>query len=67
MDCREWIRNAGLTVSPYEFLLKHAKVALNPGEEFGTGGTNFVRLNFACPRSRLEEALRRIRNAVVGT
>jgi cystathionine beta-lyase len=38
-------------------LLDDAKVALNDGSEFGSGGEGFVRLNFACPRSLLERAL----------
>jgi len=56
LDCRE------LKVdSPYEFFLQHARVALNDGRTFGTGGTGFVRLNFGCPRSILEEALSRMK------
>ncbi|MFD1956014.1 MalY/PatB family protein [Paenibacillus thailandensis] len=39
---------------------KEAKVLLNPGYGFGEGGDGFMRLNFGCPRSVLEEALERI-------
>ncbi|MBZ5699552.1 MAG: PatB family C-S lyase [Acidobacteriia bacterium] len=56
LDCRELKLD-----NPYEFFLKHARVALNDGRTFGTGGTGFVRLNFGCPRSILEEALNRIK------
>lgn len=56
LDCRELKLD-----NPYEFFLKHARVALNDGRTFGTGGTGFVRLNFGCPRSILEEALSRIK------
>lgn len=42
------------------FFLEEAKVAMNPGESFGPGGKNHMRLNTACPRSILEEALSRI-------
>lgn len=45
------------------FFLKEAKVALNPGESFGPGGRGHMRLNAACPRATLEEALRRIERA----
>ncbi len=41
-----------------EFFVKEAKVALNPGESFGPGGEQHMRLNTACPRSTLETALR---------
>ncbi len=46
---------------PYEYLLENARVALNPGKEFGPGGARFARLNFGCPRSLLVEGLERIR------
>lgn len=41
-----------------------AKVALFEGFLFGKGGSGFERLNLACPRSILEEALERIAEAV---
>jgi cystathionine beta-lyase len=56
-------RQMGLPENPYEFFLKNARVALNDGETFGAGGQGFVRLNFACPRSTLLEALRRMKEA----
>jgi cysteine-S-conjugate beta-lyase len=59
LDCR----GAGIAGNPSEFFLKNAGVALNDGGEFGKGGENFVRLNFACPRTRLAEALDRMKNA----
>lgn len=40
-----------------------AGVGLTCGESFLGGG--YVRINFACPRATLEEALRRIEKAVV--
>ncbi|HWR66974.1 MAG TPA: PatB family C-S lyase [Bellilinea sp.] len=50
-----------LEPAPSEFLIQQARVALNDGAEFGQAGSGFVRLNFACPRSTLTEALERIR------
>ena len=41
-----------------------AKVALFEGFLFGKGGKGFERLNLACPRSILEEALNKIADAV---
>ena len=50
--------------SPYQFFLDKARVALNDGLGFGTEGDRFVRLNFGCPRSMLEETLDRMRGAL---
>lgn len=42
-------------------LLNEAKVWVNPGTMYGTlSGEGYIRLNIACPRSRLLEALERI-------
>lgn len=45
---------------PAEMLMQQAKLAVNEGAWFGEGGEGFVRLNFGCPRSTLEEGLRRL-------
>lgn len=45
-------------------LLDKGKVMLNNGEMFGPGGEGFFRLNIGCPRSVLEEGLKRIKLAV---
>lgn len=47
-----------------DFFLKEAKVALNDGYTFGPGGDGFMRLNIACPRAQLVEALNRIEVAI---
>jgi len=47
-----------------EILHEKAKVALDDGSMFGKGGEGFQRINIACPRSILEEALKRIHRAV---
>ncbi len=60
LDCRK----SGIPGNPFDFFLKKAKVALNDGKEFGRGGEGFVRLNFACPRKLLKEALERISGAL---
>jgi cystathionine beta-lyase len=56
IDCRD----AGLAVNPHVHFLDKAKVAMNDGAWFDKNGEGFVRLNFACPRSILEEALSRM-------
>lgn len=47
-----------------ELLLNKGKVMLNNGEMFGPGGEGFFRLNIGCPRSVLEDGLKRIKLAV---
>jgi cystathionine beta-lyase len=61
LDCRQ----AAIQDSPSRFFLEQARVALTDGEDFGTGGRGFVRLNFACPRSVLLEALDRMKEALM--
>ncbi len=46
-----------------EILFKKAKVWLDNGPQFGTGGKGFQRINLACPRSTLKEALARLETA----
>jgi cystathionine beta-lyase len=57
LNCRE----AGIDGISCNFFLDHARVALGEGEAFGDGGEGFVRLNFGCSRSLLEQALERMR------
>lgn len=64
MDCSRWVQDGKIEADPYQFLLEKAKVALNPGPDFGPGGEHCVRLNFGCPRSILAEALQRIKTAI---
>jgi cystathionine beta-lyase len=45
---------------PSERILESAKVALNPGPDFGTEGAGYVRLNFACAPAVLEDAVTRM-------
>jgi len=61
LDCRELGVDAPALK---KFMIEKAKVGLNDGAAFGPGGEGFQRLNFACHRSTLEEALRRIEAAV---
>lgn len=42
-------------------LLEYGRIALDPGNIFGQGGTGFQRINFACPKSVLKEGVERIR------
>ncbi len=60
LDCRK----SGIEGNPAKFFLEKARVGLNDGEDFGIGGQGFVRLNFACPRTTLVEALEHMRKAL---
>jgi cystathionine beta-lyase len=60
IDCR----NLHLKERPAEFFLQKGRIALNAGEEFGKGGDGFVRLNYGCPRSVLEDGLHRMEKAI---
>lgn len=60
LDCRK----SGIQGNPCEFFQQEARVGFNDGASFGTGGEGFVRLNFACTRSVLMQALDRMKTAL---
>jgi cystathionine beta-lyase len=61
LDCRR----LGLGRSELKrLMLEEARVYLDEGFMFGSGGEGFERINIACPRAILVEALDRIRQAV---
>ena len=64
LDFGKYVESGMIQGLPFEFFLKEAKVAFTDGKPFGTGLENFVRLNFASPRSMLVDGLERMRNAV---
>ena len=53
-----------LAVSPYEFFLKEANVALSDGAIFGENGEGHVRLNFGTSRNVLKKGLVRMTQAL---
>ena len=59
------ITATGLTSQEYaDQLMEKTRVWVNPGTMYGPqSGEGYIRLNIACPRSRLMEALERIANA----
>ncbi len=56
IDCRETKLDA-----PGDFFINHAGVGVHDGEWFGN--KDYVRLNFGCPRSVLNESIERIQKA----
>lgn len=63
IDCRK----LGLDdVRLQHLLLKKAKVAFNQGSTFGAEGSGFIRINLACRRELVKEAMRRLKAAISG-
>lgn len=58
-----WVdfRQLGMPTSElHDFLLRRARLWLDPGSKFGVEGEGFMRINLACPRSVVDEALARL-------
>ena len=47
-----------------ELIIKKAKLQLDSGRMFGVTGSGFQRINIACPRETLKEALTRLERAI---
>ncbi len=63
LDCRELgLSNQAL----HDFMIEKAKLGLNDGASFGRSLSGFMRLNAACPRSVLEQAMGQLEAAVNG-
>ena len=61
-----WLDTSALNMTSQrlkEFFIKKAKVGFNDGIMFGEEGDQFQRINIACQRSTLKEALERIERA----
>ncbi len=60
LDCRELnLRDAALR----DFFVQHAQLGMNAGISFGEGGSGFMRLNIAAPRTKIAAALQRVQAA----
>ncbi|WP_156286439.1 MalY/PatB family protein [Oceanivirga salmonicida] len=63
-----WLDFSELKYSKKElekFIKEKAKIALDPGYWFGDNVDYYERMNVACPKSMLEEALKRLEKAIV--
>lgn len=47
-----------------KIMIEKGKIAMDGGTWFGEPGAGFMRINFACPRSLLEEGMSRIKTAI---
>lgn len=62
-----WLDFRGLGLSTQEledFIINRAKLWLDSGKIFGDSGKGFQRINTACPRKVLQQALEQIKNAL---
>lgn len=62
-----WIDCSGLGMTDPElqkFFKEKAGLGLDEGVLFGPGGEQHMRMNIACPRSRLAEAMKRLETAI---
>ncbi len=60
LDCRQ----SGIQGNPCEFFVKEARVGFNDGATFGKDGAGYVRMNFACTRDTLKQALGQMKTAL---
>jgi cystathionine beta-lyase len=61
LDCRELCRERGWDDAALKrFCVEQARVGMNPGPVFGTGGSGFMRMNIGAPRAVIETALQRL-------
>ncbi len=58
------MRGLGMTHRELKIMLENAGLYLDNGEVFGTEGRGFQRINLACARVTLENAMERFRHAV---
>ena len=65
LDCHGLLERSGLKPNELdEFILDEAGLWLDDGAIFGAGGEGFTRINVACPRATLDEALDRLEAGV---
>lgn len=63
LDCKEVCKKKNMDSFALEQdLRKNAKVFISKGSIYGDAGEGFLRMNIACPRSILQEALNRLKN-----
>jgi cystathionine beta-lyase len=48
----------------HKFMINKVKIAFDDGFWFGTEGSGYMRMNVACPRTVIEQALERLKSAI---
>ncbi len=65
LDCRELCAARGWNdLALKRFCVEQAKLGMNPGTVFGSGGSGFMRMNIGAPRAVIETALQRLAAAL---
>ena len=63
LDCREM---QGCATECTQYLREHTGLYLSEGRQYGESGSSFIRMNIACPRSRVEDGMKRLAEGVRG-
>ena len=61
LDCREM---QGCATEFTRYLREHTGLYLSEGRQYGENGNSFIRMNIACPRSLLEDGLKRFAEGI---
>lgn len=61
LDCKGIVGSAAEAV---DFIRKDTGLYLSAGRQFGGNGRDFLRMNIACPRTVLQDGLRRLRKGI---
>lgn len=63
LDCREM---QGCAAEFTQYLREHTGLYLSEGRQYGESGSSFIRMNIACPRSRVEDGMKRLAEGARG-
>lgn len=63
LDCRNM---QGCAAEFTQYLKEHTGLYLSEGRQYGESGSSFIRMNIACPKSRLEDGLKRLAEGARG-
>lgn len=63
LDCREM---QGCATEFTQYLREYTGLYLSEGQQYGESGSPFIRMNIACPRSRVEDGMKRLAEGVRG-
>lgn len=61
LDCRNM---QGCATEFTQYLREHTGLYLSEGRQYGESGSSFIRMNIACPKSRLEDGLKRLAEGI---
>lgn len=61
LDCRKM---QGCAAEFTRYLREHTGLYLSEGSQYGERGNFFIRMNIACPRSRLEDGMKRLAKGI---